>query len=92
VPAADPERIASARPVITTFKAEYGRPEDYGPYTVAAYDATGTYAALIPLVLVALAIWVVALWVAGPRRSRPTVAVQSEGAIRSAASAEVITG
>ena len=58
----------------------------------AAYDATGTYAALIPLVLVALAIWVVALWVAGPRRSRPTVAVQSEGAIRSAASAEVITG
>ena len=59
----------------------------------AAYDATGTYAALIPLVLVALAIWSVALWVAGPRRSRPSItAGQSEGAIRSAASAEVMTG
>lgn len=58
----------------------------------AAYDASGTYAALIPLVLVALAVWAVALWVAGPRRSRPVVALQSEGAIRSAASPEVITG
>ncbi len=58
----------------------------------AAYDATGTYAALIPLVLVALAVWAVALWVAGPRRSRPAVATQSDGPIRSAASAEVITG
>ncbi len=40
VPAADPERIAGALPVIKAFKAEYGRPEDYGPTTVAAYDAT----------------------------------------------------
>jgi branched-chain amino acid transport system substrate-binding protein len=40
VPAADAERIDSARAVITAFKAAYGRPEDFGPYTVAAYDAT----------------------------------------------------
>ena len=36
----------------------------------AAYDATGTYAALVPLVLLALAVWAVALWVAGPKRTR----------------------
>lgn len=41
VPAADAERIDSAKPVIAAFRAEYGRPGDYGPYTVAAYDATG---------------------------------------------------
>lgn len=40
VPAADAERIDSARRVIAAFKAEYGRPTDFGPYTVAAYDAT----------------------------------------------------
>ena len=39
----------------------------------AAYDATGTYVALIPLVVVALVTWSVALWVAGPRRSRSAV-------------------
>lgn len=39
----------------------------------AAYDATGTYLALIPLVVVALVTWSVALWVAGPRRSRSAV-------------------
>ncbi len=41
VPAADAERIDSAQPVIAAFRSQYGRPEDYGPYTVAAYDATG---------------------------------------------------
>jgi branched-chain amino acid transport system substrate-binding protein len=39
VPTADAERIDSARRVIAAFKAEYGRPADFGPYTVAAYDA-----------------------------------------------------
>jgi branched-chain amino acid transport system substrate-binding protein len=41
VPAADAERIDSAQPVIAAFRSQYGRPEDFGPYTVAAYDATG---------------------------------------------------
>ena len=36
-----------------------------------AFDATGSYALLIPVVLVAVAVWAVSLWVAGPRRSRP---------------------
>ena len=35
-----------------------------------AFDATGTYLALVPIVIVALAVWAVSLWVAGPRRSR----------------------
>ena len=39
-----------------------------------AYDRTGTYAALIPVVIVALVMWSVALWVAGPRRPRATSA------------------
>jgi MFS family permease len=44
--------------------------------TVAVYigaltfDSTGSYALLIPVVLVAIAIWCVSLWLAGPRRSR----------------------
>ncbi len=37
----------------------------------AAFDATGSYVALVPVVLGALAVWGVSLWVAGPRRSRP---------------------
>jgi branched-chain amino acid transport system substrate-binding protein len=41
VPAADAEHIDSARFVITKFKTQFGRPEDFGPYTIAAYDATG---------------------------------------------------
>jgi branched-chain amino acid transport system substrate-binding protein len=41
VPAADAEHIDSAAPVISAFKSQYGRPEDFGPGTVAAYDATG---------------------------------------------------
>jgi MFS family permease len=36
----------------------------------AAFDATGSYLPLIPVVLVAVAVWAVSLWVAGPRRSR----------------------
>jgi branched-chain amino acid transport system substrate-binding protein len=41
VPAADAERIDSAQPVIAAFRRSFGRPSDLGPYTVAAYDATG---------------------------------------------------
>ena len=41
VPAPDPEQIDSAQHLIQAFKAEYGRPGDFGPYTIAAYDATG---------------------------------------------------
>ena len=33
-------------------------------------DATGSYQLLVPFILVAVAIWALALWVAGPRRSR----------------------
>lgn len=32
-------------------------------------DATGSYTALVPVVLGAVAVWAVALWVAGPRRA-----------------------
>ena len=35
-----------------------------------AFDATGSYALLIPVVLAAVAVWAVSLWVAGPKRSR----------------------
>jgi len=41
VPAVDAEQLDSARPVITAFKAKFGRPQDFGPETIAAYDATG---------------------------------------------------
>jgi branched-chain amino acid transport system substrate-binding protein len=41
VPTADAERIDSAQPVIAAFRSQYGRPGDFGPYTIAAYDATG---------------------------------------------------
>jgi MFS family permease len=34
------------------------------------FDATGSYGLLVPVVLVAVAVWSVSLWVAGPRRSR----------------------
>jgi len=34
------------------------------------FDATGSYALLIPVLLVALAVWSVSLLIAGPRRSR----------------------
>ena len=41
VPAADAQHTDSAAAVIAAFKAYYGRPSDFGPSTVAAYDATG---------------------------------------------------
>jgi branched-chain amino acid transport system substrate-binding protein len=41
VPAADPLHVDSASPVIAAFRAQYGRPEDFGPATIPAYDATG---------------------------------------------------
>jgi branched-chain amino acid transport system substrate-binding protein len=41
VPAGDAEHIDSAAPVIAAFGSQYGRPGDFGPGTIAAYDATG---------------------------------------------------
>lgn len=41
VPAIDAERLDSAKPVLQAFKSDYGRPRDLGPFTLAAYDATG---------------------------------------------------
>ena len=41
VPAVDPEQVDSAQRLIQAFKTQYGRPGDFGPYTIAAYDATG---------------------------------------------------
>jgi branched-chain amino acid transport system substrate-binding protein len=41
VPTSDAEQIASARPVIQAFKTAFGRSRDFGPFTMAAYDATG---------------------------------------------------
>jgi branched-chain amino acid transport system substrate-binding protein len=41
VPGADAEHIDSAAPVIAAFRSQFGRPEDFGPGTVPAYDATG---------------------------------------------------
>jgi MFS family permease len=35
-----------------------------------AFDATGSSAPLIPVILAALVLWSVALWIAGPRRAR----------------------
>jgi ABC-type branched-subunit amino acid transport system substrate-binding protein len=41
VPAFDPEQVDSAQRLIQAFKTQYGRPGDFGPYTIAAYDTTG---------------------------------------------------
>lgn len=41
VPTADAEQIDSAKPLIVAFRHQFGRPGDLGPYTIAAYDATG---------------------------------------------------
>jgi ABC-type branched-subunit amino acid transport system substrate-binding protein len=41
VPAQDARQIDSAQPTLTAFKTQYGDPGDFGPYTIAAYDATG---------------------------------------------------
>lgn len=47
VPVTDAGSQASASGVISAFKSAYSSAEDYGPYTVAAYDAAGIlYAAL----------------------------------------------
>ena len=58
--------LAVAYPIGGTFAVYVG---------AAAYDATGSFVALVPVVLAALAVWAVSLWVAGPRRPRrPTTA------------------
>jgi len=47
VPAAIPDTIASAQPVITAFKARHHSAADFGAYTIAAYDSAGVlYAAI----------------------------------------------
>jgi len=47
VPAANADSIASARSTIADFKGRFDQPGEYGPYTIAAYDATGIlYAAI----------------------------------------------
>ena len=43
-------------------------------------DATGSYAALVPVVLVAVVVWATALWVAGPRRHRASRTVPAVAA------------
>src|ERR1700687_5982217 len=54
VPALDPEQITSAQDLIKAFKTQYGRVGDLGPYTIAAYDATGVlYDALHRAILAA---------------------------------------
>jgi branched-chain amino acid transport system substrate-binding protein len=40
VPAANPDQVATAKPVIDAFKAAYKNAWDYGAYTILAYDAT----------------------------------------------------
>jgi len=47
VPAADADSIAGARATIAAFKGRFTKAAEYGPYTIAAYDATGVlYAAI----------------------------------------------
>jgi branched-chain amino acid transport system substrate-binding protein len=41
VPSADAAQVDSAQAVIKAFRTQFGRPGDLGPFTVAAYDATG---------------------------------------------------
>jgi branched-chain amino acid transport system substrate-binding protein len=41
VPAVDARQIDGAQPTIQAFDAQHGSPADFGPYTMAAYDATG---------------------------------------------------
>jgi MFS family permease len=36
------------------------------------FDSTSSYALLVPVILAAVATWSVSLWIAGPRRSRPS--------------------
>ena len=58
--------LAVAYPIGGTFAVYFG---------AAAFDATGSFAPLIPVVLIAVAVWAGSLWVAGPKRSRRGVAV-----------------
>ena len=44
-----------------------------------AFDTTGSYLPLIPVILAALGLWSVALWIAGPRRSPVTPAGTARG-------------
>ncbi|TAN33206.1 hypothetical protein EPN29_06595 [bacterium] len=41
VPSVDAPGVLAAQPVIAAFRSEYGRPRDYGAYTLSAYDAAG---------------------------------------------------
>ena len=43
------------------------------------FDSTGSYALLVPVVIAALAVWSISLWIAGPRRLRPTAALAAPG-------------
>jgi len=52
--------LAVAYPIGGSFAVYYG---------AAAFDATGSFAPLIPVVLVAVVVWAGSLWVAGPKRS-----------------------
>jgi len=58
--------LAVAYPIGGTFAVYFG---------AAAFDATGSFAPLIPVVLIAVAVWAGSLWVAGPKRSRRGVAL-----------------
>lgn len=51
VPAATPEAIPTAQPVIAAFKARHHNAADYGAYTIAAYDAAGVLYAAIDLAI-----------------------------------------
>ncbi|MGA8921735.1 MAG: branched-chain amino acid ABC transporter substrate-binding protein [Candidatus Dormiibacterota bacterium] len=47
VPAVDARSLPAAASTLTAFRAAFGRPADYGPYTMVAYDATAVlYAAI----------------------------------------------
>jgi branched-chain amino acid transport system substrate-binding protein len=47
VPVVDATSLSSAFSTLTAFRAAFGRPADYGPYTMVAYDATALlYAAI----------------------------------------------
>jgi branched-chain amino acid transport system substrate-binding protein len=41
VPTFDAEQIATAKPFVQAFKAAFGLSRDFGPFTMAAYEATG---------------------------------------------------
>ncbi|GAC1470932.1 MAG: branched-chain amino acid ABC transporter substrate-binding protein [Candidatus Dormibacteraceae bacterium] len=41
VPAADPEQLDNSQRLIQGFKSQFGGASDFGPYTMAAYDAAG---------------------------------------------------